>query len=141
MSERAAPCAGCGGGVAGAILRARSGRDLAGLKRTWGRFEAIELATDALDESERVRWEARLLARYTACGCDTGAVAVLLALAGALVAGLASPNQPSWGGAGIALALCLAAALVGKVVGIAVARLRLARDVRRLGRLLDASGG
>jgi hypothetical protein len=127
------PCAGCGGAVdAGRVLRVRSAGDLGRLTRSWDRFDRIDLATDRLEPDDRERWEKRLLSAYTECGCDAGGLAVLLALVGLVVFALALPGERTWTNAGIGVGAILAAALLGKLAGIAVARIRLRRAIRRL---------
>jgi uncharacterized protein (TIGR03382 family) len=139
MSHASLPCSGCGGVVeARRVLRVRSRSDLARLTRSWNRFDRVDLVTDRLDADERERWERRLLSAYTECGCDAGGLTVLVALAGLVVFAVAFPRERTWTDAGLGLAATLAAAVVGKVAGIAVARIRLRRDIRRVRSFLTA---
>jgi hypothetical protein len=133
MSSVEARCRGCGGGVpSGRVLRARTGSDLAALTHSWGRYERIDLLTDELDSAERERWEARLLAAYGECGCHAGGAAVLLTLAALATVATTRPVAWTWAWAGLGIGAVLAAALAGKLVGVAVARIRLRDDIRRV---------
>ena len=133
MSAVSSPCAGCGGAVESRrLLRVRSAVDLAQLARSWNRFDKIELATDRLEAGERERWERRLLSEYDECGCDAGGVAVLITLVGLVVFAVAVPHARTWTNVGLGVAATLAAAFVGKLAGIAVARVRMHRDIRRV---------
>jgi hypothetical protein len=129
----ASPCAGCGGAVAtGRVLRVHSEQDLHRLARTWNRYDRIDLVTERLDANERGFWERRLLASYAECGCDAGAIAVLLTLAVFVLVAITMPGERSWTTVGLGVATIFTAALVGKIAGVAFARLRLRKDVRRL---------
>jgi hypothetical protein len=100
-----------------------------------GRRVHLELAE--LDDRERARWEARLSRWAGACGCKSGAAALLVfaawftfaALTGRLGLSLLSPL--------LFVAGCVGAALLGKLLGIAIGRLALHVSVGRLCRLLD----
>jgi hypothetical protein len=138
MSAASAPCAGCGGTAGSSrVLRVRSRSDLARLPHTWNRFDRIELMTPQLAEAERERWERRLLDAYADCGCHAGGLAVLLTLVGLVVAGLALPGGRTWTGAGLGVAAVVAAAVVGKLAGLAIARIRLRSHIRNLQPLLS----
>ena len=89
-----------------------------------------------LDPADRARWEERLTAAYAECGCHAGGAALLLALAAVATVGIASPGAWTWRGTLVAGAICMLAAVAGKLVGIAFARLRLRRDISRVGALL-----
>jgi hypothetical protein len=133
VSAVSSPCAGCGGTVESRrLLRVRSEADLAQLTRSWNRYDKIELVTDRLDADERERWERRLLSGYDECGCDAGGVAVLVTLVGLVVFAVAFPHTRTWSHVGLGVAATLAAALVGKLAGIAVARVRMHRDIGRV---------
>ena len=133
MSAVSSPCAGCGGTAGSSrVLRVRSGKDLAALTRTWNRFDRIDLATDLLEADVRERWEGRLLDAYADCGCHVGGLAVLVTLVGLVVAGLALPGGRTWTEAGLGFAAVVAAAVLGKLAGLAIARIRLRSDIRRV---------
>jgi hypothetical protein len=139
LSAASSPCAGCGGAVdARRVLSVRSAGDLGRLARSWNRFDRVDLVTDRLDDDERERWERRLLSAYTECGCDAGGLAVVATLVGLVVFSIALPGERTWTNAGLGLAATLAAAFVGKLAGIAVARIRLRRDIRRVRSILPA---
>jgi hypothetical protein len=109
--------------------------DLDALLRTSGRFDVVLLRIDAIADTERTRWEQRLVGAYTECGCDAGGIALLATLA-AIAASAFTPHRPTWLAG---LGACFAAALLGKGAGIALARLRLWRDVRRIRDLVRIS--
>lgn len=130
-------CSGCGGvgSAGGRILSVRRPDDLSRLTRSYGRHDAVHLEV-GLDEAQTRFWEERLLARYAACGCDAGAVAVIVAIAALPLLALVAPAIRSPLGAVLVPAWILAAALIGKALGIAYARLRLHFEVGELTRLL-----
>jgi hypothetical protein len=77
--------------------------------------------------------ERRIRRLRTACGCKSGLVAMLAAVAAYLVASASAPGGPGvvhrlFVGAGVALG----GAVVGKVAGLLWARLRLALLLRNL---------
>ncbi len=135
-------CSGCGGvgSAGGRVLPVRRTDDLRQLARSYGRYDAIHLEA-GLGEAQTRSWEERLLARYSACGCEAGAVAVIVALAALPAPALIVPAIRSPAGAVLAPVWILVAALIGKAVGIAYARLRLHFEVRELTRLLAGDQG
>src|SRR5262245_11889547 len=89
-------------------------------------------------QQERARWESRLLEAYSDCGCDAGGVALLVALAVIAFVSFAMHAAPSWRAGVTAMSFCFVAAMLGKLAGLAAARLRLSRDIRQLARLVPA---
>lgn len=82
------------------------------------------------------RWERRLGVWLAACGCETGALLALSALAWRVAA--AVREWPlGWGAAAASGAWVFGAAVAGKIIGLAGARLMLVRDLERLGRQMD----
>jgi hypothetical protein len=131
LSAVSSPCNGCGRSAnAGRILHVRCEEDLARLSRSWSRYDRIQLLTDEFDSAERTMWERRLLAHYEDCGCDAGAVAVLLALSAFVAVAIALPGERTWTTIGLGIAATFAAALIGKLAGVVVARILLRRDIR-----------
>jgi hypothetical protein len=130
------PCRGCGGAVAGRVLRVREPDDLAALTRGRKRYDAVELATERLAAPERERWEERLATAHNECGCHAGGLALLAGLAVVAVVGIVSPGNLTWSRALLGLSICVAAAVIGKLAGIVAAQVRLRRDVRRVASLL-----
>ena len=57
---------------------------------------------------------------------------MLLALAAFVFVTVAVPSMRTWTTVGLGVATTFAAALVGKAIGVVVARLRLRRDIRRI---------
>ena len=110
----------------------RTDADLAKLTWSWHRYDGIHLVTDELDAVEKARWERRLFTSYTACGCHAGGAAVLLALVALVVEAFVTHADLTWPGVVLRVGICLAAALAGKLIGIAGARLRLQYEIRRV---------
>jgi hypothetical protein len=132
------PCRGCSHAPASTrILRVQAPRDLAGLTRTWHRYDAVELVTERIDPGQRVRWEKRLTDTHTECGCHMGGAALLAALVAAVVYASAFADSRSWKTAVIGFIACVTAAVVGKLAGISFARVRLWRYARRVAIILD----
>lgn len=77
------------------------------------------------------RLERRLNEAYFACGCDTGSIAVTLTLAACVAGGIITRLQGAFGPWHIAGYLA-AAAVAGKTIGLAAARIRLRQIERRL---------
>lgn len=136
MTAADAPCRGCGGAVAGRVLRVREPADLARLTRGRARYDTVELATERLAARERERWEERLATAHNECGCHAGGLALLAALAVVALAGILSPGDLTWSRVATGIGICIAAAVVGKLAGIVVAQVRLRRDVRHVASFL-----
>jgi len=103
----------------------------------------ISLELESLDTSQTRYFEARLNQLATACGCESGAMAGMIALAGYIGYLLVTTGWHLrwivsyfvWGAA-----LFLAAAVIGKLVGLVRARARLVRELEHLaGRLQHPS--
>lgn len=135
-------CSGCGGvgSAGGRTLSVRRPDDLRHLARSYGRYDAVHLEA-GLGEAQTRSWEEQLLTRYSACGCDAGAVAVLVAIAVLPVLALVAPAIRSPAGAAIAPVWILAAAMIGKALGIAYARLRLHFEISELTLLISPRSG
>jgi hypothetical protein len=133
-------CGGCRGSLIPdhrtLVIAAQEDLDL--LLSTRGRFDAVVMQVDAPPD-ERTRWERRLLEAYADCGCDAGGVALLIALAAIAFVSFAMHATPSWRTGVTALFFCFGAAMLGKMAGLAVARLRLWRDIQQLSRLVPAA--
>ncbi len=129
--------------MSGEVLSVRSASELdavtrarPGLRRPRGR---VALEIPALEAAERARWERRVNRHYRACGCEAGAVLTVLA---ALAYGVyllrfggLSARAPLMVAA-LGIAVVLAAAVVGKGLGLLYARLRLLGLVAALRRRL-----
>ena len=104
------------------------------------RVAAVKLPT--LPEAERHAWEVRLRRLLGACGCEAGAICLILSVVGyAGWAILGGPLPVSSLGSIVVLGLGFAtlASLLGKVVALTIARYRFQRAVRRLEPRLRAS--
>ncbi len=90
----------------------------------------VFLAIDSMPQGEVGPWERRLTKYYTECGCTLGAVFTFVGI-GADLPLLLLGARSGWGLWGIpavvgaALAIPLFAALMGKVLGISLGRIRL----------------
>jgi hypothetical protein len=118
------------------VLEVRDARDLVALTRGRQRYDTVELVSDRLSADERERWEKRLAVEHNECGCHAGGLALLVALVVVAVIGIASPGDLTWSRALAGVGTCTAAAVVGKLAGIAVAQVRLRRDIRSVATFL-----
>ncbi len=114
-----------------AVLQARPG-----LRRPRGR---VALEIPALGEAERGRWERLINRHYRACGCEAGAAMTVLSVVAYgvylfLGGGLSARGPLKVVALGIAVVL--AAAVIGKGLGLLYARLRLLGLVAALRRRL-----
>lgn len=99
------------------------------LARTPG-LGTIRLGGVMARHPERERWERELNRSYHACGCDTGAKGLLLALVPGVAAGASGLSREAYtglGAAGVGLGFALAGAVLGKLVGLVRAQRRLSR--------------
>jgi hypothetical protein len=87
----------------------------------------LKLEVPGLDPAARAEAETRLARRLSACGCNEGAVALILSLPVAAGAGAALGG--GWGAWGVGLGITAGAAALGKLIGLARARAALRRDV------------
>ena len=90
---------------------------------------------------ERTRWESRLTALYNECGCHEGALGFVAAFP--VLLALLLWSQPGFGllepgGLALLVVLPLVGAIAGKLLGLAVGRLRLRRAVAELSALMYA---
>ena len=101
----------------------------------------IQLDVSHLDPDESERWE-RALNRYAfSCGCELGSaflVAAIIAYLGVRALQPLGLGAIGWQQVGIALAIGVVAALVGKLVGLLYARIRLQLTVEGLHRRLTS---
>ena len=107
------------------------------------RWVQIELDAPELTLGERDQWRARIEAHYNACGCGSGATFLLVSLPILALAFLVKPaglSLLSPLGLFVLLAVPIAAAISGKLVGLGYARRELKRAVNDLSLLLGARG-
>lgn len=95
----------------------------------------------SLTSAQRAEWEARLSRLYNECGCHEGALGLLAALP--VLLALLLWRQPGFGlldpgGIALLVLLPLVGAIGGKLLGLALGRLRLRRAVTELSGLIDA---
>jgi hypothetical protein len=117
----------------------RTAADLQSLRTRNGRAprpDRLALDVEGLSEREARAWEATLSRYYFACGCEVGSVVLLLALVGYLAFLAVAPGgfgAATWGDGLRGVAVCLVAALTGKLGGLLHARFRLGAAIRSLG--------
>lgn len=101
---------------------------------------SLHLRLQGLDPNEARAWEKRLNRHYGTCGCGTSAAFLSVALCGSLFVLATRPGGLLAAGAGdlgLAAIVVLSAGIVGKLVGMAVARVRLHITLRALRRRLQ----
>ncbi|MGD8496525.1 MAG: hypothetical protein PVF05_10070 [Gemmatimonadales bacterium] len=109
-----------------------------------GRRRATIVQLPTLPEAERYAWESRLRALLGACGCEAGAICLVLAVvgyAGWAILGGPLPVSSLVGIALFGLGVAVLSAVLGKGTGLAIARYRLARALDRLAAQLPADPG
>ncbi|HEU4736480.1 MAG TPA: hypothetical protein VFS48_05590 [Solirubrobacterales bacterium] len=105
---------------------------LPALRLTPGRV-GVRLSVPGFDEHRRIEMERRLASTLGACGCDEGGIATTLYILIVPILALLGPLSPHSVPAWIALLGGLfAAGALGKLIGLAIARLRLLRLVNQL---------
>lgn len=132
-----AGCGACAGrfGTGPRTLCVRNAADLEPLLKRRPRFDSIRVVAP-LPLEDQLRWENRLSELYNECGCSAGSVALLGVLAACGLYALLRPPLPGWRPIVTVLALCFAAAVVEKLIGIAISRVRLNAEVRCLAETL-----
>jgi hypothetical protein len=104
-------------------------------RRREGRPARLVLDVEGLAEADAKRWEARLSRYYFACGCESGSVALLIALAAYVIALALAPGgfgAANWRHVVAGVAVGFVAAGIGKVAGLIHARWRLRTTIRSL---------
>jgi hypothetical protein len=122
------------------ILKISGAADLDRLFSRKGRsFTAIHLRPGLVPEAGRVKIETRLYRYYSACGCELGSIAIVCAILiatpyfySAYNAGEFSLSKSLWGWFGVTVA----ALLIGKLIGAALAAIRLRTEVKKVRLLL-----
>jgi ABC-type transporter Mla maintaining outer membrane lipid asymmetry permease subunit MlaE len=113
--------------------------ELIALRRRRARYGVRGVALPLVaDPRRRARLEARINRDLASCGCETGAVFVAAGLIVMVVAALDGSVSLDWRGIGHAIGVLLALGLIGKVVGLLVAELRLRATLRAV---LDSAPG
>lgn len=86
----------------------------------------LQIEDEKVDAERRQRWEGQLNRAYFACGCPQSAAAMLLALlAYVVVIAIAQPFGSVWAYVGWGLAVTIAGAVLGKMIGLYAANRRL----------------
>jgi hypothetical protein len=133
-----AGCGGCQGrfGTTTRTLCVSGPADLAKLLRSRPKFDSIRIVA-ALPLDERSRWERRLFSLYDECGCQAGAVALLMTLVAVGIRSWLQPAPLGWRAIAVVVLLCFAAVAAGKISGMAIAKWKLRAEVRDLGEALE----
>lgn len=133
-----AGCGGCQGrfGTTSRTLCVNGPADLAKLLRSGPKFDSIRIVS-ALPLDERLRWEQRLFSLYEECGCQGGAVALVLMLTAVGIRSWLQPAPLGWRAIAVVVLSCFAAVALGKISGIAIAKWKLRTVVRDLGEALE----
>jgi hypothetical protein len=101
---------------------------------------SLQLRIPSLEPNEARAWETRLNRHYVACGCGMSAAFLFVALCVCVLVLAGRPGgllAVSVADLGLAALAVLAAGVVGKLVGMAVARVRLHLAIRSLWRRLQ----
>lgn len=132
-------CGGCAGrfGTGPRTLCIGRPSDLGQMFNRNTRFDSIRVVAPLTLEQQK-RWEHRLFALYSECGCSAGSVALLVVLAVSAGHALLWPPLPGWHPIAAVLLMCFVAAVTGKMVGIKWSRFRLTVEARRLAGILEA---
>ena len=92
--------------------------------------QRLSLDLPGLQEPDRSLIEARLATHLSACGCNEGAIALVLALVPAGLGAVALPNGLApWACWAVFFAVLVAASVSGKLYGLHRARRRLHSEV------------
>ena len=92
---------------------------------------SVSVRVPAMGASTQLRWERRLTLWLNACGCQTGALLFLSSLVWRVFVVLHDPPQ-TWGNGVANVGWVFGAAVIGKVSGLAIARVLLVLDLKRL---------
>lgn len=128
--------------VADSILVVTSAEDLRHLRellKLRGSFK-VKIDIAGLAKERQARLQRSLERSVSACGCNEGTVAGLLYLIVVPIlyfAGRIAPSALGWAGIGGGF---IGVLVIGKLIGIAAARLTLARTLTRIEGALNANG-
>ena len=90
----------------------------------------LRLGGEMVRHEKHETWQRELNRNYHACGCDTGAKGLLIGLfAGLIVAAMSDSVRQT---AGIVFVAAIAGAIIGKLVGLARAQVRLMQTIREI---------
>ncbi len=90
----------------------------------------LTLALPGLGEPDRSLAEVRLSALLTACGCSEGALALIAALPPAVWLAFLSHGSPAgWQGWALFFGVLVVASVLGKILGLMIARRRLTAEI------------
>jgi hypothetical protein len=123
----------------GETLVIRRAADLGALRRSRTRWRAISLDAPSLPLEEQARWQSRLAHDYGGCGCETGRSFLLAGLIGIVALIWLTWGREDWSRLERGLwsaGIVFGAALLGKLVGLLAAHLRLRRSLQELSALL-----
>jgi VIT1/CCC1 family predicted Fe2+/Mn2+ transporter len=97
------------------------------------RHRTISVEVPGLPPEEAARISSRLTRRAHACGCETSSVTTVVAIVGLIAVEFAA-GMPglTWSSIATGLAILIAAAVIGKAIGLAYARARLKAEIGEL---------
>ena len=103
------------------------------IKRKRTQFSgSIKLNLQQLGYKKAIEYERKLNDKYMACGCETGAIFCSVTLLGISLFAIFSNQVLEWTFIKNALLILFAAGLVGKIVGIIIARIQFKSLVREI---------
>jgi hypothetical protein len=93
----------------------------------------VDIRLDGIEGAHRAELERRMARELAACGCREGSIAVLLYAGIVLLLAVLGPFAPDTAFGWVAIvAGVLAASMLGKVLGLALAQVRLMRVAREV---------
>ena len=103
------------------------------------KYDSILLKFDKLSNDENERWGNKLFASYSACGCTTGAYFMLIGFILTILYSALWPNTVLSNPIGYLLKgfiIWVASAVLGKLVGLIAAKIRLFMQLNKLQTIL-----
>lgn len=127
-------CGGCRGSysINDQTLYVRVSKDLMPLKRTYKKYKSIKIISGTIPQNDKFLLEEKLYRNYSECGCELGGILLLLAMLGIIVISVFLQIKLSALNIIIAFFICLLVALLGKVLGITIARFKLNKQLKEL---------
>lgn len=113
---------------------------LDGIRLLQPRQYSLSLEVSQLSPQQTSVWQQKLNRNFSACGCEVGAVFMLIALGSCLVFSftqLGGLMTLKWQYVCAMVVVIILSALTGKIVGLAIARIRVKLCIKELIRLLE----
>lgn len=92
----------------------------------------VVIQDDRLDPETRRAWEQQISRRYSACGCDIGALSMLISIVGYVGWLAIRPDAFAWNDTLSCSVVIIGAALIGKLIGLWLAQRRLTALVKEI---------